>query len=212
VEPNAEYELKFYGKSSATTVYKVMGVDTAGNLTGDLFTNSSNAWTPYSVSFDSGNNKVVRVLIGDGGGTHYFDDFEMRFVKSLNKVVNPGFESGSLPWNLGPNFSIASNDKKSGFYSLKLAGTGNWSNAYQTVPVTPNTNYTLTFYGKSSVWTIYKVIGGDTGTNITGDKHTTGNNAWTPYTTAFNSGNNHSVQVLIGDGGGTHYFDDFVLK
>lgn len=128
-----------------------------------------------------------------------------------NRLINPGFESGSSYWTLGWNWSISSESSETDSYSLKCAGTGGWSNTYQTIAVQENTDYILSFWGKNSYSTVYKVTGIDSQTNLTGDLRTNDLNIWTRYDVRFNSGSNASVKIFFADGGGTHYFDDMNL-
>lgn len=211
VSPDTEYKWSFYGKSSTTGVaFKVFS--TSWVMIADCQSSVvSSDWIKYTFTFNSGSNSKVKLYLADGGGTHYFDDFE---VFENNYVDNPGFESGNLlPWvTTNPDiWYVTTEDKYSGAYSVKLDGTGLWHNLKQVICVRPNTNYTLNFYGKSnSTGALYKILDAS-GNPITSDYRTIGNNLWTNYTLNFNSGNNIFVKVYIGDGGGTHYFDDFTV-
>jgi hypothetical protein len=78
VTANTNYTFSFYGKcSTAGSNFKVLDTSNnvivnGGNVTGN------NTWTLYSVSFNSGSRTTVRVYLGDGGGTNYYDDFSVQ--------------------------------------------------------------------------------------------------------------------------------------
>jgi hypothetical protein len=40
-------------------------------------TRVTGAWTQYYCNFDSGSQSTVKLYIGDGGGTHLFDDIQV---------------------------------------------------------------------------------------------------------------------------------------
>ena len=132
-----------------------------------------------------------------------------------NKVANSGFETGSLSsWNGGSsNWTVTNADKFSGTYSLKLTGTGGWSNVTQNVAVTPNTMYTWDVWVKSSssglrfnVLTTSNAVIQDCGYSLA-------ENEWRKYSFNFNSGNNSTIKLYLGDGGsGTHIIDDISVR
>ena len=63
------------------TAGSVTGTISGTNLTKDLITNTINLWTHYDVRFNSGSNTSVDILVADGGGTHYFDDFNLSQIR-----------------------------------------------------------------------------------------------------------------------------------
>ncbi|MGE5557157.1 MAG: carbohydrate binding domain-containing protein, partial [Bacillota bacterium] len=141
--------------------------------------------------------------------------FSLAFVffsaHAANLVQNPGFESGTSSWAVPAHFSVVSDDKHSGTYSVKLTGTGDWCNLIQGVSLAGSTNYTLTAWGKCGASQIIKVVNGSTWAVIA-TLNTTANNTWTQYTLNFNSGSNTSVNVVVTDNAsGTSYYDDFYL-
>jgi len=130
-----------------------------------------------------------------------------------NLLTNSGLESGAIsPWSTSAHWSVSSEDKNAGMYSLKLTGTGDDCSVTQTVSVSQNTNYVYTFYAKAQRTQWCKVL--TTGSSTLAEQQTIANNTWTKYTLTFNSGSNLSVILYLGDNGGqanTVYFDDFLL-
>ncbi len=175
------------------------------------YTVGDNTWRQYSFSFNSGNNSKVRLYLGDGGGTHYFDDFDL----IRDTVQNKGFETESItPWFGNTSiFTVTTADKHSGTYGLKLLGTGSWGNLQQDMNVLPNTDYTWTFWAKSSsTGARFELLTTSNGL-IKDCGRSVGDNTWRQYSFNFNSGDNLKVRLYIGDGGaGTFYFDDFEAK
>jgi|GEM_PF-1588508 len=131
------------------------------------------------------------------------------------QILNPGFESGESWWKFSEShFSVSTDDKYSGTKSAKVVGTGanNYSNLFQVLYVTPNTNYTVTFKAKSNMGVFYKIT--DESYNVVGTASgtTNTNNTWTSYTLNFNSGSRSIVYLMFTDGGtGTAYFDDVTI-
>lgn len=133
-----------------------------------------------------------------------------------NLMLNSGFENDSEFWHLPSNFSVVTEDKYIGMHSLKLSAQGDASYASQgDIRVKLNTDYTLSFFAKCSKPNWVKVL------NIIDDStiaevQTSGNDVWTKYTLNFNSGDNHTVKLYIGDTGeatgGTLYFDEFKIE
>jgi len=77
VASNTSYTLRFWAKSnSSTSNYKVL-VQGASTVLAEGNLSSNNTWTLYTATFHSGANSTVRLYLGDGGGTIYYDDFEL---------------------------------------------------------------------------------------------------------------------------------------
>ncbi len=139
-----------------------------------------------------------------------------------NLLKNPGFEKeDSSPWTFNqPQFSVTTEQKRSGTHSVKLAGTASWGYLGQVVNVIPNTDYTWTVYMKSSgasgarlrvLRTAAQGGGMLPGTTAVDN---VGGNVWTPYTINFNSGSCTELTLSVSDSqkNRTHYIDDFDLR
>jgi chitinase len=128
---------------------------------------------------------------------------------ATNTIANPGFESGLAGWSCGAAGSSAAGHARSGSASLVGAASGS-DNAQctQTVPVAPNTAYTLSAYVNGSY--VYLGVTGGAEASI-----------WTPGTggayqqlsVSFTTGAASSVTVYVHGwyGQGTYYADDFSM-
>jgi endoglucanase len=125
-----------------------------------------------------------------------------------NKLSNPGFET-TANWTIeNPPFSRSTVDKRSGSYSLRLAGTTSWKNTYQTVSVTPNTAYTFSVYIKGTAKVYMAVYKADWSATVAAATKTP-TASWVKYTVSFNSGSNSQLIFDLQDAGsGTSYLDD----
>ncbi|MGI5239534.1 carbohydrate binding domain-containing protein [Dactylosporangium sp. CA-139066] len=124
-----------------------------------------------------------------------------------NPVGDPGFESGLSGWSCSGTTSAATGTVHSGTYALKATpSAGDTAQCTQSVPVSPNTTYTLTAWVNGS----YVYVGAS------------GASIWTPSTggafqqlaTSFTtSSTTTSVTVFVHGwyGQPTYYADDFVL-
>ncbi|OXS58411.1 hypothetical protein B1A99_14480 [Cohnella sp. CIP 111063] len=211
VEPNTNYALKFYGKGAGGAAYKVLQASDEAQLT-EHYTGANDNWTLYTVEFNSGANDGVVIYLSDAGGVAFYDDFTLERV--LNNLFSNGdFESGNLDgWNTGGNdkFKVTDAEARGGAYALEIGGPQNWNGIKYTVNVAPNTDYTLTFYGKGAGGAAYKVLQASDEAQIT-ENYTGAHDDWHLYTVNFNSGANSAIIVYLSDAGGTAYYDDFYI-
>lgn len=156
---------------------------------------SNGGWTSAQMK-ESGN--YIRTKIRSfAGGT----------PPPTNKLLNPGFES-TANWTIQSPFSRSTTDKRTGSYSLKLAGVGGWTNTYQTISVTANTAYTFNVYIKGTAKVYMCVYKADWSATIASATKTP-TSSWVKYTVSFNSGSNTQLLFDLQDAGaGTSYIDD----
>ncbi|OCT15346.1 hypothetical protein A8709_14750 [Paenibacillus pectinilyticus] len=102
------------------------------------------------------------VLINNNGGKDYWGNTVSStaapnrgayngagIAGSLNKISNPGFESGVLsPWTNWNTASVVSTNARSGSKALQLSGGP--GSTEQKIFLNPNTTYTLTGYAKTA--------------------------------------------------------------
>jgi 3D (Asp-Asp-Asp) domain-containing protein len=126
---------------------------------------------------------------------------------STNPVGDPGFESGLAGWSCSGTASAATGTVHSGTYALKATpSAADTAQCTQSVPVSPNTAYTLTVWVNGS----YVYVGASGATIWT---PSTGG-AFQQLTTSFTtSSTTTSVLVFVHGwyGQPTYYADDFVL-
>jgi hypothetical protein len=128
-----------------------------------------------------------------------------------NLLTNPGFEEGAAGWlGLSGRYSLTTEEKYSGQYSVKVDGTGSWATLKREVQVTPNTDYVLSFYGKCGIPLNYRIEDSNNQSIFSVDA--IANNEWTKYSKTFNSGNNSKISIVFKDNkAGISYLDDFSL-
>ncbi len=133
-------------------------------------------WHQVGYTFNTGTCTVIRFTVGPGGGTVYFDDFQLfeattttpetkdPYIVTTSPVSmdsaaennifgsNPGLESdewwkNSHNWT-NADYSLVTDVKHGGNSSLKYSGAQNWDNGLYTPDITvkPNTNYTFSFW------------------------------------------------------------------
>lgn len=219
VTPNTNYTLSFYAEGPSGVIFKILN-SSGGTITLNNKVTASDTWTLNTLTFNSGSNSTLAINILDGdstGGTHYFDDFLIVpaavSTEPGNLLINPGFEPDTAGWMLGSVFTLDSTTAHSGTNSVKLKGGATWQSLMQCVNVTPNTNYTLSFYAKGPSGVIFKVMNMSSQA-ITSNYNVIAGNAWTLNTLTFNSGSNSTVVIGVMDGdstGSAHYFDDFAM-
>lgn len=164
VSANSYYTLSFDymggGTDVAFGVAKARG--TVDNLT--MFTEkesieSVSEWTNVSRSFFSGSQSKLRIVFWSGNDGYFsLDNIRVVPDESKNLIKNGSFENGTDSWN----GDITSVDEAAidGEKSMKLPQK-QYYKTWQTIDVTPNTSYTVSFYSKGSDWSIWAVHVGD---------------------------------------------------
>lgn len=214
---NGTYTLNVWGQGdSGTTI--VVAKNYGGNELSVALNNGTASYSKYSIANIAVTNNQLEIGIytntnASTGKWMRLDDFELvNNSASSNKVANPGFENGTNNWYLDSIFSVSTADKYSGSSSLKMVGTGNWKNAYQPITVSPNTDYTLSFYMKGSASTQAVIFNSDWSTRIN-SKVFTPTSSWAKYTLTFNSGNRSTIALDLQDASsGTTYIDDIAIQ
>lgn len=124
---------------------------------------------------------------------------------AANLLLNPGFEAGSLSGWTCANAAVVGTPVHSGSYALAGTPVGaDYAQCSQSVPVQPNTTYTV------SAW----VRGNPVYLGITGGPSTwSGNASYNQLQLTFTTGNQTSAQLYLHGwyGAGTYYADDVVL-
>lgn len=237
--PNTTYQLKGWLYVDGSNSIARLGATGFGGTDISQAVMVGNTWTQVTMNFTTGTaatSATIKLWQGtEGWSWCYGDDIELYSTASntptptsvtatptsatptptpsggINIVLNPGFESGSTSWSLSSHASITSLNKNSGSNALMLSGIGDWCNTTQTINVTENTTYTVSFYGKCGAAQNIRILNSSWSLII--EKTTTANNTWTNYSTTFNSGSNSQIILCITDNSsGTSYFDDFSIS
>lgn len=174
----------------STSNSTIATVSTSGLVTGK----AAGSATITVKTVDGNKTATSAITVTTGGGS--------------NKILNPGWESGTASWTVGTTFSVSTTDKRTGSYSLKLAGVGGWANTYQTISVTANTNYNYSLYIKGTA-KVYMAVYNTAWTTNLASVTKTPTSSWVKYTLSFNSGSNTQLIISMQDAGaGTSYIDD----
>lgn len=245
--PNSDYTFSFKIKlagdatsSSTNQRLYVKASDETTVLKQLNITDATTEWKTYSVTVNSGDNETVYFSLAQGidnGGTCYIDDVivegpapepetpvepETPSVDSL--IVNGDFETGSKdPWTSGSSsaaITVNSANVHGGSYGAMIPARNRTFTAKQAVTVKANTNYTVTFWYKSTdaaqeIHILFGVYGTDaTATNgaALASQVALDNTKsdWTKVTYVFNSGDNTSVLVAFGSDNSSCLVKDYI--
>ena len=218
----------------------------SNDLRGTYSTHKVNtSWAEYTVTFNSGSNTEVALTLCSSGSssTFYLDDLTLVGPSSItpdepgdepvtpenpyepvegNLLQNPSFETGDFTgWSTYSGTTIVEDVVHSGKYGIKSVNTTTeWGTmTKQTVSVTANTDYILTYWyyydGSDASASFYAMANNSSGTIKSTHVKNMTPNTWNQVTVEFNSASNTSIIVYAKNGTanstGTYYFDDFVL-
>jgi hypothetical protein len=95
-------------KGTGSLGIKVMNTSWSTTLIQSNF-NATSTWTKYTTTFNTGSNTTVIFMLDEVSslaGTAYFDDCFLGTAGGANKLVNPGFESGTASWTEGGDTNV----------------------------------------------------------------------------------------------------------
>lgn len=187
----------------------------------------STDWQLNTYSFNSGDNTKLSVVFSNswsGSASNLFDDIEVVKNAAYEEALikNGGFEDGTADWQWN-NFGVTSEQVHSGEQALIVNdGTMEYQNTFQTVSVTPDTDYIFSFWyyapNGGDWWGGWFVNGLPEGANPTsyfrtsdttlaeGDYSEKG--AWTQVTALINSGDYNQLLINFATHKITAYIDD----
>jgi len=239
LEKYTSYKLTFWYKSNADAVTnaafemkdpnsaKVPLMNKAGTSVSLAATTTE--WTQMELYFTTGDYTDVQFLFYRGSGTAgdaasiSVDEIVLTEVEAETDgyIVDGGFESGTTAFSPNSKGTITT-DAHSGSYAI----TGTYSTKYDIyvqkyVRVEKNTDYTFTFWAKSSgsgkVARLYvnaKKFSSTSSNDLRGtySQHTI-NTDWEKQEVTFNSGENTEIALTLCSSGSTatYYFDDLAL-
>lgn len=208
VTPNTEYTLTGWLRTSSDNTAGYFGVrTTGGTVVDETEYNSLPGYTELTVGLDSGNNTSLVVYGGlwaqNQDTTVQIDDvFLAPSGAPPNVVGDPGFESGTLAqWNCAGQCGLDQNagNAFSGANNGWVRNWTGWNDIDQTVPVRPNTEYTLTGWLRTSSNNNAGYFGvRDTSGNVISEDEYNSLPGYTQLTVTLSTGNNSSVVVYGG--------------
>ena len=216
VEKDTDYSICFRSYKSAGDNNGSVKVTNTGFTTtiGEKWVNGTNgSWQNNTLNFNSGDRTQVKVSVYLEKGTVYFDRIYIK--KPNNLVIYGDFPVGVINnWNNLSGSDAIVSDGAPGENGYALLKTGSYnSDTRQSVAVSKNTDYILTFYSKgcnSNNGGQIKVMDGGW-SNTFGQYSANGGASWTKKSVKFNSGNYNSVVLIIQATKGQVYFDNISL-
>ena len=240
VAANTDYVLTFKMKATKarTVEFKFLNGSWGSSGITSYPSTSATEWTDYSYEFNSGSNTgLVLLLQSHSAMDIYLDDIKIAEPELeqpdepetpdeptiSNVLTNGDFETGNLNgWSSYSGTTVTSAKVHGGNYAMT---SGNTASKYQTMTkqvfaVTPNTDYTLTFWcyyeGSNAQPSFYTYIQDSSSNNLTSKTtYPSASGAWEEVTVTFNSGDLTSIVLYVknrtAEDGGTYYFDDFMI-
>lgn len=226
VEADADYTLTLssmvMGASSAQArVHVYAGTGGSTDLVPIYYWNVSDAWSEHTLSFHTGANTTIRIVIQqDGkGGAVYYDNFVLSKAGDLpgdeetNHIDNGGFEDGTVSgWSSQSSSarpSVQTAYAHTGDYSMLVPHRNYTFTAYRDVAVEPNTTYVVSFCyintdpsnGKTISFGVYTTDATQTNGNTPLAPVVRLDNPFTEFTSVaytFNSGADTTVRLAFG--------------
>jgi hypothetical protein len=175
------------------------------------YNSGAGAQATYTFDFPATWGSGVRVIGGPGGSSHFTAISQLGvYYGGRNLVADPGFEAQMSatavdPWSVeGPDLhtiDVSARLSHSGLNDASIQSSSTSWNAYtQTVPVQPNTNYTLTGWVQTNLITSQGSFGVRTanGSTIVRQAAFGAAASYTPLTLMFNSGSNSTLTIFAG--------------
>ena len=139
-------------------------------------------------------------------------------VPGDNLITNPSFEAADGYWDsmLGSNLSISGAQARTGSKSLVYSQQNGdaWTNWYSKdiEGLAANTEYTFSCWVKcDGTQSAYFIIDLADSTRLGNPTLSNNGTDWTQIAVSFNTGNNNSLRIYIGEPDGTAYYDDIAL-
>ena len=222
VKQNTDYTLSFWhkyvGSHSDPKFYVYVKDQNKSANVKATYPNGSATWKQETVEFNSGTNTQIYIYLSNrtanDGGTYYFDDFSVLGPEQApvgqELVTNGDFEEGNISgWSYLYNGSTEMVAGHGSNYAARVTTT-QWNSLAQTVSVTPNTRYQVTYWAKVCSNMTFLVKGT---ANIV--ENSPEGSEWKQYTLTFNSGSNSTVNLMLmgnsADGTCVGTFDDVAM-
>ena len=158
VTPDTDYVLSAWVKNAENFGLIVKKGDDSGDIN-SYYVESAGDWTQITLSFNSGDQSEICVLLigWDGGGSAIIDNVSLvedggdtPVVPPVVEegIVNGDFETGDASgWETWQSTEICDDAAHSGSFGAHLLGNGGWGGLLnQTFSVTPGQQYKLSFW------------------------------------------------------------------
>ena len=255
VTPNTNYRLEFYAKISDDLGAIVYAYDevvySENNRLYDAWDHarlsSSTDWTKYTVDFKTREKTELFIRVQNTlsvAGEFWFSDFNLFGIdnsNNVNLVKNPGFENDFSDWEIDAlgsanNWSVTTDEKHGGEKALLVTNpVGGWNNnklISADIPVSPNTDYTLTYWAKvpdgeqskfwieildpdnvvdKGGWYGFDRLNGGEYCNVWVDTYNEWRQLAIPFRTGSSTKRIYFQLEQYNDGTGNFYFDDFEI-
>ncbi|ATB33920.1 DUF4185 domain-containing protein [Melittangium boletus] len=230
VQPHTDYTLRGWVRTSANSTEGYFGARGVGNgpIVGEVPFGSLTNYSQLTVTFNSGPNSILEVYGGiwakNGDTWMQLDDVSL--TRGANLVGQGGFEqqpgaTATSPWyvegkgGVDRGLGFTRSGANNGWVRNDVPG---WNALKQEVAVTPNTQYTLSAWVKTSNTLNEGYFGARMlrgGPILNELKLTQPLGGYTQLSVRFNSGANHSVEIFAGvwanNGDTWLQADDFVM-
>ena len=227
VEQNTDYVIEVWVKDCSYANLLVKNLADTTNIL-NVSLPSGSTWTKVTAEFNSGSETYVYVgFMGAAAGATYTVDDVVMYKKDVPPAAeglqNGDFEAQGDNWAFNSGSHAFVSDAHGGNYALQLTNPGMWAEgAIQTIPVEPNTSYTITWWYKATSGTgtfNLFVMDGSTFANMTAEggkaymKDYTG--GWEQGTYVVNTGSATTMMLkwsTEGSNPGTILIDDIVVE
>lgn len=221
------YELSYYERTDNfwNLIVRIVKAEGESELLDAKAPSSSDGveWKKFSGEFTATENCKIKIfmMVNDGSDISlsnpvYVDGFSIteKMEDKTGEIVNGGFEYGTDLWETAPEFTLTTEDKYEGTYSVKSDGT-NYNAIRRVLKTEKNKKYELSFYGKrasESEYGMVKLFRGNTESGDPLNQFSVDNTSWTRYSYVFKSGEDTEFKMLIFNGPSAAYYDNFRLE
>lgn len=219
LKQNSTYVLSYYSKRSDPSdagnimikLFKGDNEDNSNLISQSTIPKGSTEWMQSTIKFDTNEDTQFRILIQDGGNGSkvFFDEFCVTEV-CYETITNGSFDNGIAGWTVAGLWSIDDNE---GCAKLSGNGTEHYTHYLkQTVKVTPNTDYKVSYKYKSNQSWGAQVKIMTTAESLIVNSGVSAKEDWTNGSLSFNSGENSEIIVGFMDQGGVVLIDDVSIE
>ena len=230
IVPDSVYTITFKAKSSIErTIIAGVGLNSGDYANSAESVSLTTEWQTFTLTqtttgFGDDSSRVLFDMGGDQGGQVWLDDVSVTTADGTELVTNGSFDAattadqvfGLAGWSSGA--AVAANITS--YFAVAETTSGNVYdvNLSQIMTITPDTEYTISFKGKSSIErTIIAGVGLNSGDYANSAESVSLTTAWQTFTlvqtsTGFGDDNSRVLFDMGGDQGGQVWLDDVSVK